>query len=533
MNGISDEEPNRTLERTSAELELSERRLAIATRAAQIGIWDWDLQTGKMVYSDLAKMICGFPLNEPVTFEQVAAVTHPDDLPRTHQMAMRAIDPEVRSKEVYRYRIVRANSGEVRWVVAHGEATFGEIAGKTVALNYTGTLIDITEETEAAEALVHSEARLKLAVDAGRMAVWELDPATDRVSTSPQLNRLFGFPEDATPSADDLRGRYAEGERERLEQEGAAARDRGETQIETEIQIVLPDGQGRWLFLRAAVSPRDPARVIGVVMDITQRKLAEQRTALVAGELQHRLKNTLAVVQTVAAQSFRRRNDVRSELETFEGRLAALAKATDLISANHGTAASIGEILARVTSPFLDRADAFVIEGPDLEVGGQQAVALALAIHELSTNAVKYGALSVPGGRVLLTWRCVDGAAEVTWREQGGPEVKSPTRRGFGTAILVAEVLGATLPELLGVDRRGPLALAARVMSAPVRDDTAPARRRVRQVLETEAVLTDATGLRPLQRSAAGTAVAARVRSESLNEGPVGWRAPPGADRPR
>ena len=102
-------------------------------------------------------------------------------------------------------------------------------------------------------------------------------------------------------------------------------------------------------------------------------------------------------------------------------------------------------------------------------------------------------------------------------------KIENGTRKlDVGELAVVAEILGATLPELLGVNRRGPLALAARVMSAPAKDDTAPARRRVRQVLETEAALTDATGLRPLERSAAGTAIIDRARSESLTEGSPG-----------
>ena len=342
----------RSLEHTLFELQLSERRLAIATHAAKIGIWDWNLQTGDMVYSDLAKAICGFHSNEPVTFEMVAAVTHPEDLPRTHQMAMHAIDPDIRASGVYRYRIVRADTGEVRWVLAHGEATFGEVDGKTVALNYTGTLIDITDEAEAAEALVQSEARLKLAVEAGQMAVWELDLKTGTVTPSPELNRLFGYPEEYRPSADDLRSRYADGERERIEAEGAAARARGDTQMQTEIHIVLPNSEDRWVLLRAASNASDPTRIIGVVMDITDRKRAEERTALVAHELQHRLKNTLAVIQTLASQSFRGRTDARSAAEAFDGRLTALAKATDLITANHGTTALIRDIVERCYQPF-------------------------------------------------------------------------------------------------------------------------------------------------------------------------------------
>ncbi len=418
-----------------ADLARSERRLKIATSAAGIGIWDWNLRTNEMLYSERARQICGFPPDQPVTYEQVRAVTHPDDLPATSAMARRALDPEIRSSEIYRYRIVRADTGEVRWVLAHGEASFGEVDGRIAALDYIGTLLDITEDVRAEEALVESEARLRLAVDASEMAVWELDLAAGQITHSIQLNAMFGFPPDARPSIEDLRTRYAPGERERIEAQGAEIRARGETQIQTEFRIVVPDGTEKWLLLRASLAPGVTNRIIGVMMDITDRRHAEERLRLVARELQHRMKNSLAIVQTIASQSFRG-TPGPDAVSVFSARLSALAAATDIITANDWTNAWFAEVVERVTAPFRSSADSFSIEGEDVRIPSKLAIALGMALHELCTNAAKYGALSQPGGAVALRWQLEDDVLEISWRESGGPPVVPPANRGFGTRLL-------------------------------------------------------------------------------------------------
>jgi PAS domain S-box-containing protein len=125
------------------DLRTSEARLALATHAASLGIWDWDVLTGCMTYSPVAKEICGFAPDQEVTYEDVKAVTHVDDYPRTSAMARRALDPDIREVQPYEYRIVRPD-GSIRWVIAHGEAVFEDVGGQVKAVRYVGTLHDIT-----------------------------------------------------------------------------------------------------------------------------------------------------------------------------------------------------------------------------------------------------------------------------------------------------------------------------------------------------------------------------------------------------
>jgi PAS domain S-box-containing protein len=264
-------------------------RLRQALRAAELGVWDWDLLEDTFVYSRRAREICGLPQDDtPLQLEQLRARTHPDDLPRVHAMLLRALDPAVRERKPYEYRVVHPD-GQVRWVVATGEATFATVDGATRAVRYIGTLQDATEPHRLREALQASQARLHLAIEAGRMAVWEADLGRDTVAGSPELNRLLGFPEDARPTMEAIRAGYPPGERERLRACIRQAQERGDRFFESEFRYRHPDGTQRWLLLRAEIQPDEgePARTVGVLMDVTDRRLAEE--ALRASEAQLQL----------------------------------------------------------------------------------------------------------------------------------------------------------------------------------------------------------------------------------------------------
>jgi PAS domain S-box-containing protein len=139
-------------------LRKSEARLELATKAAALGIWDWEIATGQMTYSPLAKAICGFPADLNVTYEDAKRVTHPDDYTRTSVMAHRALDPAIREVQPYEYRILRPD-GSIRWVIANGEAVFDEVDGVVQATRYVGTIRDVTERKQAEQAL-HEQAAI-------------------------------------------------------------------------------------------------------------------------------------------------------------------------------------------------------------------------------------------------------------------------------------------------------------------------------------------------------------------------------------
>ncbi len=190
-----------------------------------------------------------------------------------------------------------------------------------------------------------------------------------------------------------------------------------------------------------------PIEIHVVGRDITERKRWEAHQQLLVGELNHRVKNTLSIVQSLSHQTFRPDTPPAEAITAFEGRLQALAAAHNLLTRENWEAASIGDIVDGALSPFCT-GDRCGRDGPEVRLPPQTAVSLALALHELATNAAKYGALRPEGGQVSVRWTYGKGMLALCWRESGGPPVSAPTRRGFGTRMLeraLARELGGSV----------------------------------------------------------------------------------------
>jgi PAS domain S-box-containing protein len=198
------------------------------------------------------------------------------------------------------------------------------------------------------------------------------------------------------------------------------------------------DGEHRW-FLSRALPIRDEhgqvVRWFGTNTDITDRLQAEEQRTLLINELNHRVKNTLATVQSLALQTLKQDEQNKEGLALFNSRLGALSRAHDILTHENWKGAQLRQIVDQSVAPFrtTDRID---IGGPDARVTPKQALALSIALHELGTNAMKYGALSNHDGRITLAWSVYEGALHMNWRENGGPPVAPPTRSGFGTRLI-------------------------------------------------------------------------------------------------
>jgi len=184
-----------------------------------------------------------------------------------------------------------------------------------------------------------------------------------------------------------------------------------------------------------------PLALIGVLQEITERKRAEEHRTLLANELSHRVKNSLAMVQAIIGQTLRKATSLEEAGATLEARIHAMAAANDLLVNERWESASMRTLLQRTLAPFgIDDGTHFELDGPDLKLPPGVAVALALGLHEMATNAAKYGALSQEGGVVCLSWEIVNGSRphrlHFTWTEVGGPPVTAPTRTGFGTKLI-------------------------------------------------------------------------------------------------
>ncbi|MFS0737512.1 HWE histidine kinase domain-containing protein [Sphingomonas sp. 1P06PA] len=220
-----------------------------------------------------------------------------------------------------------------------------------------------------------------------------------------------------------------------------------------EVKVISPSGLLDWEINSTLAINRDgqATGLHAIARDITERRAFEDRQQLLINELNHRVKNTLALVQGLALQSFRGDRDRTESQAAFQARLATLAAAHDLLTRERWEGATLGQLVRDATRAHVEEGERLVIDGPEVLLNPRAAISLVLALHELGTNAAKYGALSVPSGQVSIDWAVVDGRLRIDWRETGGPRVSAPERRGFGLRMI---------ERALGTDLNGTVSVA-------------------------------------------------------------------------
>jgi PAS domain S-box-containing protein len=301
--------------------------------------------------------------------------------------------------------------------------------------------LSVHDDRESIEALRERLHRLETAVDATGIGLWEWDVRTGALTWNARNRELLGVTHDGPLTIQDFPAMVHPDDHEVLRKayREAAEKPEGGDLICEYRAAPTPDGKSRWLQQRGRVmkDADGVVRVVGATLDITDRKTAEQRRSLVLRELAHRAKNGIMVMMTIVSQTARNATDVQEFASVLTARLQSMVDSQDLVTQVAGRSLPLGEMLDRALTPF--DAGRFDL-GPgvrEINVGNDMVVALALLIHELSTNAVKYGALSSPSGRVKLSvGRAPEGQAHLTWQEVGGPPVTQPARRGFGTRLL-------------------------------------------------------------------------------------------------
>ena len=293
------------------------------------------------------------------------------------------------------------------------------------------------------QALAREEKRRAIALEAASLSSWIWDVQSGRVECDESLPVMFGLPPAGfMPARSFFRAIDPRDARRTSQAFRDALASRDDYFGEYRVRNVTPT---RWLAARGSVVERSPdgrpLLVFGVNYDISSTKETEERQRLLLRELNHRVKNTLAVVQAMAHQTFRSAGVAREPRQAFENRLMALAAAHNLLTASNWENAALADI-ARDTlnagGVLMSRAE---YAGPRVLLPPREALALAMALHELTTNAVKYGALSNDKGRVSLGWSRSEDAAgapalTIRWRESEGPPVETPARRGFGSVLL-------------------------------------------------------------------------------------------------
>ncbi|WP_149540505.1 PAS domain S-box protein [Siccirubricoccus phaeus] len=373
--------------------------------------------------------------------EAIARFLHPEDAACTLELFEAARRHGTTFLSEHR---IRGRDGRYRWFLARAEPQRDPRSGEILA--WYGASVDVHDRMQAEAALREREERLRLVVENARdYAIFTAD-AEGRIDTwFGGAARIFGW------EAAEAIGRHialtftpedqAEGvparELETARREGVAPDIRWHQRRDGSLVFI----EGSTAALRGADGSVRGFLKIG--QDVTERRAAAERQRLLAREVDHRAKNALAVVQTMLRLT--RARDVPAFARAVEGRVAALARAQTLLAEKRWNGASLRAMLRGELAPFLagQRAD---LEGPALVLPPGKAQPLAMVIHELATNAVKHGALSVPAGRVAVTWQAEGGTAgrlHLRWAESGGPPLAGPPRqRGFGSRVLERVVRG-------------------------------------------------------------------------------------------
>ncbi|MBN9042437.1 MAG: hypothetical protein BGP05_14640 [Rhizobiales bacterium 62-47] len=429
-----------TTQRIAAEQALAqtEERLSYALQAAgMIGTFDTDLRTDT-VYSD-ARFAAMFSL-DPQKGENGApladylASIHPDDVKRVSDAIQQAI--VTGEKCILEYRVVNRD-GKIQWLDVHGQCLYDE-TGKPWRM--PGVAVDISDRKRAELA----SARLAAIVESSDDAI--ISKNLDGIITSWNIGaqRLFGY------SAQEVIGKSLTlliPDDRQDEEPDILARIRNGERVE-HFETIRRRKDGSLADISLTVSPirNSDGHVIGaskIARDISERKAAERLNDTLLREMKHRLKNNLSTVLAIARQSFRGHGSESDDFRKFEARLLALSNGHDLITRDNWESAKLKDVVAQLLT--MHGRQRFETDGPDLRLSPKSALALRLALHELATNAAKYGALSVPTGRVFIKWSIKHDSSTgliFRWQEQNGPEVRPPSRKGFGSQLIERVLAG-------------------------------------------------------------------------------------------
>jgi two-component sensor histidine kinase len=312
---------------------------------------------------------------------------------------------------------------------------------------------DITEQKLAEEALRLNSEQNRLAIEANDVGTWDYDIVAGEHRWSAQFKRLWGLPPEAPTDLDLVKPLISAEDWVMLCGRWKAACDpTGEGRLSVEFQIHRAnDDARRWITLNGRVFFDDGAhqavRAVGVMLDTTERREDEERQRLILRELNHRVKNNLAVVQAIVSQTMRLSPKPAEAFERIQARLMAISRTHDFLNMSDWGGVSLGRLLQGELEPYtsLDP-ERIVLKGRLIALDSTAALSLGLVFHELATNAAKYGALSVEDGRLQVSWSLGGESPEeivsIEWIESGGPPVRAPRRRGFGSRLIEGSVNG-------------------------------------------------------------------------------------------
>jgi PAS domain S-box-containing protein len=423
-----------------AVLKQSEQRLQLALNGAELGAFSADLATGRFQCDARAALIHGHNV-QPTTIRESRRFVHPQD-----RIRIDAAIAEAQSTGGLwnaEYRVEHPNghlhAGETRWVAVEGSIVLND---RGTAVGLLGVTRDVTERKRTEQALAERNLQLAIAGKSGRVGTFAYDVDKEKMQISAGFAAIHGFP-DGTNEIACRQWQLGVHPEDLVQWEELRSLTFSERRREYswEYRSVRPEGEVRWIEARVFVSyGRDgrAQRVVGVDIDVTNRKHAEEHQRTLNAELDHRVKNMLATVSAIIIQTPKVNSSLADYVAGLDKRIKSLARTHELLSHSRWHGVALEEIARRELAPYF--AENAEIGGPCVTLRAEAAQALSFVLHELATNAAKHGAFSRPGGRLSLQWWWLrngsPGRLAIEWQELGGPPVREPTQPGYGTSII-------------------------------------------------------------------------------------------------
>ncbi|RCW80330.1 two-component sensor histidine kinase [Phyllobacterium bourgognense] len=411
---------------------VDEKRSRVLSSAGRLGIANiWAVEASSLAAPDRSCLII-LDAAEDVRYSEIDAVTHGPNL------RFLAVAPICVSDECIGALSVLSDEPRTEFASIQQEQLMhlARLAGSFITLKR-----EFRTGTDAVARMHQDEDRNSMALEVGNVGSWVWDLRTGKFTGNRMAYSMLDLSPDHPVSGEDVFRAMHPDDFPRMK----SAFTRALINNQDYVGEFRAASSGQWLLGRGRIFERDaqgrPVVAVGVNIDITDTKKAAEKTRLLLRELNHRVKNTLAMLQSLARQTLNRTSDPAEFMEAFSGRLRAISEAHTLLSDREWSGISLVDLIAKQVEPYAGFDPRQIeLSGEDMVLPPDHALGLGIALHELATNAARHGALSVADGRVRVSWQIEPGLDEsrvtIHWVESNGPRVLPPEVRGLGERLI-------------------------------------------------------------------------------------------------